>query len=255
MGRGIVIPRAIPNRGAVNRDIEHMSLPIANTDGNPGRLRGQVASCAVGARRVQELCARFGAGVFATTADELMNRVAGRLRAALRVLPDGTHEAEALLDHDNVNLNRSIRIHLAVTKTADRILFDFSGSGAQAQGAVNLVPPMVKNSCYCALMAMTDAQLPFNHGLVEVVETRFREGRLSVPNQAPRFPTTRRWRIWLRHGGESPRRNLPGGAAASSAAVVPSGDGHAPFVGKSWVVCVMELYTAQGATNGRDGAI
>jgi N-methylhydantoinase B len=252
---GLVIPPVkYQSRGAPNRDIEHIVAANSRIPTETlGDLRGQVASCAVGARRVQELCARFGAGVFAAAAGELMNRVAGRLRAALRVLPDGTHEAEGLLDHDNVNLNRSIRVHLAVTKTGDRIVFDFSGSDTQAQGAVNLVPPMVKNSCYCALMAMTDANLPFNHGFVEVVETRFREGTIVCPKPGAAVSHY----TPLAHlvcdmavkalGEFCPARaaaSSGGGGSIRSMGTFPSG--------KSWVLMEL-LNTAQGATNGRDG--
>ena len=181
---GLVLPPVKYHvRGAVNRDIEHIvgansRIPTETL----GDLRGQVAACKVGARRLQELCERFGAVTVTAATDELLHRIAARLRAALKLWPDGSHEAEGLLDHDNVNLQRSIRAHLAITKTGDRIIFDFTGSDAQAQGAVNLVTPMVKNSCYCALMAMTDANLPFNHGFVDVVETKFREGTIVCPS-------------------------------------------------------------------------
>jgi N-methylhydantoinase B len=252
---GLVLPPVkYHSRGLVNRDIERIvgansRIPVETL----GDLRGQVAACNVGARRVQELCRRFGVATIAAASRELMNRVADRLRAALKAMPDGTHEAEGILDHDNVNLSRPLRAHLVVIKSGDKIVFDFSGSDAQAQGAVNLVPPMVKNSCYCALMAMTDANLHFNHGFVEVVETRFREGTIVCPRPGAAVSHyTPLAHLVCDMAVKALGEFCPERAAASS-----GGGGSIRVMGnsasgKSWVLMEL-LNTAQGATNGRDG--
>jgi N-methylhydantoinase B len=252
---GLVIPPVkYHNRGVVNRDVERIvgansRIPVETL----GDLRGQVAACHVGARRMQELCSRFSAVTLTAAARELMNRVAGRLRAALKTMPDGTHEAEGILDHDNVNLSRSLRAHLVVTKTGDKILFDFTGSDAQAQGAVNLVSPMVKNSCYCAVMAMTDANLPFNHGFVEVIEFRFREGTIVCPKPGAAVSHyTPLAHLVCDMAVKALGKFCPERAAASS-----GGGGSIRLMGtlpsgKSWVLMEL-LNTAQGATAGRDG--
>jgi N-methylhydantoinase B len=252
---GLVLPPVkYHTRGVVNRDIERIvgansRLPVETL----GDLRGQVAACNVGARRVQELCRRFGVATITAASRELMNRVAGRLRAALNAMPDGTHEAEGILDHDNINLSRPLRAHLAVTKSGDKIVFDFSGSDAQAQGAVNLVPPMVKNSCYCALMAMTDANLPFNHGFVDVVETRFREGTIVCPKPGAAVSHY----TPLAHLVCDMAIKALGEFCPERAAASAGGGGSIRVMGnsasgKSWVLMEL-LNTAQGATNGRDG--
>ena len=252
---GLVIPPVkYHSRGVINRDVERIvgansRIPTETL----GDLRGQVAACNVGARRMVELCGRFGPSTVTAAGRELMNRVAMRLRAALKKMPDGTHEAEGMLDHDNIDLTRSLRAHLSITKTGDRIVFDFSKSDDQAQGAVNLVTPMVKNSCYCALMAMTDANLPFNHGFVEVVETRFRPGTIVCPNPGAAVSHY----TPLAHlvcdmavkalGEFSPLRaaaSAGGGGSIRLMGTLPTG--------KSWVLMEL-LNTAQGATHGRDG--
>jgi N-methylhydantoinase B len=252
---GLVIPPVKYHaRGGVNRDVERIVGANSRIPSETlGDLRGQVAACKVGARRLQELCSRFGAATVTSACRELMNRVSGRLRAALRAMPDGTHEAEGILDHDNVNLNRSLRAHLAVTKTGDKILFDFTGSDAQADGAVNLVPPMVKNSCYCALMTMTDANLPFNHGFVEVVETRFREGTIVCPRPGAAVSHyTPLAHLVCDMAVKALGEFCPERAAASA-----GGGGSIRLMGnlpsgKSWILMEL-LNTAQGATAGRDG--
>ena len=180
---GLVIPPTkLYVRGQVNPEIERFiaansRIPVETL----GDLRGQVAACRVGAQRMQELCARFGIDTVRDGCGELMARVAAQLRDALAAMPDGKHEAEGLLDHDGISHDRPRRIHVAVEKKGKAILFDFSGSDDQARGPVNVTSALIKNTCYFGLMAMTDASLPFNHGFVDVVQTKFKEGTIVCP--------------------------------------------------------------------------
>jgi N-methylhydantoinase B len=180
---GLVIPPTkLYVRGRINPEIERFiaansRIPVETL----GDLRGQVAACRVGAERMIELCARFGADVLRDGCGELMARVAGQLRDALAAMPDGRREAEGLLDHDGLSHDRPRRVHVAVEKKGREVLFDFSGSDEQARGPVNVTSALIKNTCYFGLMAMTDASLPFNHGFVDVVQTRFKEGTIVCP--------------------------------------------------------------------------
>ena len=180
---GLVIPPTkLYARGQINAEIERFiaansRIPVETL----GDLRGQVASCRVGAQRMQELCARFGVEMVRDGCAELMARVAAQLRDALGAMPDGTHEAEGLLDHDGIRHDRPRRVHVVVEKKGREILFDFSKSDDQAGGPVNVTSALIKNTCYFGLMAMTDASLPFNHGFVDVVQTKFKEGTVVCP--------------------------------------------------------------------------
>jgi N-methylhydantoinase B len=168
-------------------------------------------------------------------------------------MPDGSHEAIGILDHDNVDLKRALHARLRITKTGEQIVFDFTGSDAQAQGAVNLVPPMVKNSCYCALMAMTDPNLAFNHGFVEAVEFLFREGTIVCPRPGAAVSHY----TPLAHLVCDMAVKALGEFAPERAAASAGGGGSIRLMGtaangKSWVLMEL-LNTAQGATKGRDG--
>jgi N-methylhydantoinase B len=186
--------------------------------------------------------------------EELMDRVAGRLRDALKTWPDGNSEAEGLLDHDLIDFDRPLRLHLAVEKQGDHILFDFSGSDEQARGPVNAVPALIKNTCYFGLMAMIDANLPFNHGFVDVVQTRFREGTIVCPR--PGAPVSfyvplayLASDVVLKALGEFCPEKAVGSAGGGGAIRIL---GTAPAAGRRWML--MELLdTALGATSRRDG--
>ncbi|MBI4529111.1 MAG: hydantoinase B/oxoprolinase family protein [Deltaproteobacteria bacterium] len=242
-------------RGKVSRDIEKILAANSRTPVETlGDLRGQVAACQVGAHRLKELCERFGTERVVAGWDELMERIANRLRAALREMPDGVHEAEAALDHDGFDLERPLRVHVQVSKRGEKILFDFSRSEAQGKGPANATAALIKNTCYFGLMAITDANLPFNHGFVDVVKTRFREGTVVCPHPgtavsryAPLVYLTSD--IVLNALGKFCSDKAVGAAGGGAAMRIL---GTAGSSGKSWIL--MELLdTALGATSSRDG--
>ena len=253
---GLVIPPTkYYVRGEVNREVERLvaansRIPVETL----GDLRGQVGACRVGAERMQELCGRFGVEIITAGCAELMARVAGQLRSALKSMPDGAHEADGALDHDVISFDRSLRVHVSVTKKGSDILFDFSGSDQQARGPVNVVPGLIKNTCYFGLMAMTDASLPFNHGFVDVVKTRFREGTIVCPR--PGAPVS--YYVPLAYltadvvlkalGQFIPERAVGSSGGGGGVRIVGTGSKS----GKPWVF--MELLdTALGASSKQDG--
>ncbi|MGZ8489514.1 MAG: hydantoinase B/oxoprolinase family protein, partial [Candidatus Binatia bacterium] len=253
---GLVIPPTkLYSRGKVNPEIERFiaansRIPVETL----GDLRGQVAACRVGAQRVQELCERFGIETVRDGCGELMARVAGQLRDALDAIPDGTREAEGFLDHDGIGYERQRRVHVAVTKKGREILFDFSASDEQARGPVNVTSALIKNTCYFGLMAMTDASLPFNHGFVDVVQTRFKEGTVVCPRHgAPvsyYVPLAYLTADVVLHalGKFIPERAVGSSGGGGGVRIASSGGKS----GKPWVF--MELLdTALGASGVQDG--
>ena len=253
---GLMIPPTkLYVRGKVNLEVERLiaansRIPVETL----GDLRGQVAACRVGAQRMQELCARFGAETVRDGCDELMARVARQLRDAFAAMPDGTQEAEGLLDHDGIGFDRPRRVHVVVEKKGEEILFDFSGSDDQARGPVNVTSALIKNTCYFGLMAMTDASLPFNHGFVDVVQTKFKEGTIVSPRHgAPvsyYVPLAYLTADVVLHalGKFNPERAVGSSGGGGGVRIASSGGKS----GKPWVF--MELLdTALGASSKQDG--
>ncbi len=253
---GLVIPPTkLYSRGKILPEIERFiaansRIPIETL----GDLRGQVAACRVGAERIRELCDRFGVDTFRDGCCELMARVAGQLRDALGSMPDGTQEAEGFLDHDGIGYERQRRVHVAVTKRGREILFDFSDSDEQARGPVNVTSALIKNTCYFGLMAMTDASLPFNHGFVDVVQTKFKEGTVVCP----RYGAPVSYYVPLAYltadvvlhalGKFNPERAVGSSGGGGGVRIASSGGKG----GKAWVF--MELLdTALGASSKQDG--
>jgi N-methylhydantoinase B len=147
-----------------------------------GDLRGQVGAARLGERRIAELMERYGKETILDCTTVLSSNSEKRVRQVIETWPDGESEAESFVDHDGIDLSRPIRIHVKVTKTGDRIHFDFSGSSDQTQGPANIRPPLVRAACVYCLIALVDRFLPINQGLVRLVEAKFRPGSVVDPH-------------------------------------------------------------------------
>jgi N-methylhydantoinase B len=149
-----------------------------------GDLRGQVGAARLGERRMIELMERYGKATVIECTETLSDYTENRVRQAIASWPDGESEGESFVDHDGIDLQRPIRIHVKVSKRGDKLHFDFSGSSDQTQGPANIRPPLVRAACVYCLVALVDRFLPINQGLARVIDATFRPG--SVVD--PRFP-------------------------------------------------------------------
>jgi N-methylhydantoinase B len=149
-----------------------------------GDLRGQVGAGRLGERRIVELMERYGKETVEESTKRLSDFTESRVRQTIAEWPDGESEGESFVDHDGINLERPIRVHVKISKKGDRIHFDFSGCGDQTTGPANIRPPLVRAACAYCLVALVDRFLPINQGLARIVEATFRQG--SVVD--PRFP-------------------------------------------------------------------
>ena len=167
------------------RPVQEIEAMIAANSRTPGvvigDLRGQVGAARLGERRIAELMERYGKETILDCTAVLSANTEKRVRQAIETWPDGESEGESFVDHDGIDLSRSIRIHVKIQKTGDRIHFDFSGSSDQTHGPANIRPPLVRAACVYCLVALVDRFLPINQGLTRVVEATFRPGSVVDP--------------------------------------------------------------------------
>ena len=134
-------PLKYMERGVVNETLEAMlRLNIRLADTFMGDLNAQLSACMVGARRLRELCGGYGAGLVETIFGLLLDRSEKMTRAALRALPAGTYRYDDWLDNDGVDLDRRVRIEVAVTVGEGAIHFDFTGSSPRCAGRSTACP-------------------------------------------------------------------------------------------------------------------
>src|SRR5215475_14115630 len=164
---GLLIPPIkIVAEGQPQADIAHIILANSRQPAlMQGDIHAQIAVTQMGARRVKELCDRFGARTVSNAFAAILKGAADELRAAIARLPGGTASAEGLLDSDGVVVDQPLKLAVTVTIKDGVARFDFSDSAPQARGPVNLRPSMVEACVFYSLIGSLGPQLAFNDGM------------------------------------------------------------------------------------------
>ena len=131
-----------------------------------------MAACKIGALRVTELAARFGHNALTAIFDELLNRSETMTRQALALIPEGTYRYVDYLDNDGIELDKAIRIEVAVTISGGKIHIDFTGTSDQVRGPMNCVPSGSLAAACFAIRALTDPAIPTNAGCFRPINLR-----------------------------------------------------------------------------------
>ena len=159
-----------------------------------GDLRGQVGCTRLGAKRLVDLCGEYGTATLTGVMASLLESTAVRLAAELNFWPDGSAEAEGLLDHDGADIEKPVRIHVKATKKGDRLTLDFSGCSPQTLGPVNCCTPTAQAVSLLAAIAVSDPTIPINSGLVDQIDFVIPPGLVVSPQHPATvnhyFPTS-----------------------------------------------------------------
>jgi N-methylhydantoinase B len=148
-----------------------------------GDLNAQVACCAIGARRLGELTQRHDPALLMAIFDDLLDRSERMTRAALRALPPGTYRYALHLDNDGVELDKPVRIAVAVTVGDGEIGFDFTGSSPQTRGPINAVPSGAYAAGCIAVRVLGDASIPNNGGAFRPLRFVLPQGSVMNPRE------------------------------------------------------------------------
>ena len=149
-----------------------------------GDIGGQLGADRLGERRLLALVSKHGAAKIGTCYDRLYTMARARVKLAVSGWTDGRFEAERFVDDDGIELERPVRIHVAVDKHGDALHFDFTASADQTKGPANIRPPLVQAACAYCLISLIDPHMHVCSGLLQGFSVAAREG--SVLN--PRFP-------------------------------------------------------------------
>ena len=177
-------PLKFRDRGVVNRTLEAMIRQnVRIPDTVMGDIHAQVSACSIGARRVAELAGKLGDNAVTTIFHELLDRSEIMTRRALRDIPEGTYRAVDWLDNDGVELDKPIRIEVAVTIKDGAMHVDFTGTSPQVRGPLNCVPSgSLAGACY-AIRALTDPKIPTNGGCFRPISLHLPEGTIVNPRE------------------------------------------------------------------------
>ena len=168
---GIRIPPVrMCRRGAMDEDVLALLLANVRTPAErQGDLTAQIAACRTGARRLEEIVARYGRAEVIAYAGHLLDYSARMMIATLREIPSGRYVAEDYLDDDGIS-GRPVRIRAAITVRDGRARVDFTGSAPQCEGSINAVEAITVSAVYYAFRCLLDEQVPATAGLLRPIE-------------------------------------------------------------------------------------
>jgi len=156
-------------------------------------LDSEVKACAMGARRMEGLFARFGRETVESCFQAIIDKCRDIYRHELiPKIADGEYAWEDYVEHDGVSAPRLHRLALKMIKRAQRITLDFSGTDPQSPGPINWpadyaegaflikwIAPILRNLADTPERA---AEIHVNEGVCEVFDVVFPpKGTLITP--------------------------------------------------------------------------
>lgn len=148
-----------------------------------GDLRSQIAALVVGRTEVLRLADKYGADTLQGATTELTAASEQRMRAAIGALPTGVFTAEDTVDGDGID-DEPLPLHVAVSRDADELVVDLTGSAEQVRGPINCPIAPTEAAVYYAVQAILDPGAVPNHGTYRPIRVIAPAG--TVVN--PRFP-------------------------------------------------------------------
>ncbi|MEX0407348.1 hydantoinase B/oxoprolinase family protein [Aquibium sp. LZ166] len=137
-------------------------------------LRSMIACNNVARERMQALAAKYGAKTVDAAGSELIAQSETLLRARLKELPDGSWQSRQYLD---VN-GETATVRLTMTKSGDRLVFDFTGSSEQSRHAINCTKWASLGGLFAPLFPLLCYDITWNEGVIRPVEMVAPEGSI-----------------------------------------------------------------------------
>ena len=202
---GLRIPPVFLMRGGeMQRDVLNMVLANVRTpEEREGDLGAQIAACNTGARRLVEICGRYGLARVQRATEELQIYAEQMTRALLDSLPEGEYTAEDFLDSDGITdtpVRIAVTIRIARQKNKQRkdkqkkdkqkkrgsepmVTVDFTGSDPQVEGSINAVEAITYSACFYVFRCLLAEDVPAAAGIMRPIRMIAPEG--TVVNARP----------------------------------------------------------------------
>jgi len=192
-------PIKVVRDGVLQRDVEDMwtrrsRMPrLVALD-----LRAKVGANVTGQTRLRRLLETYGPDTVKAVMKRMMDDAEQRLRAKLRDLPDGTWHATGYQEHSGMDDRGVYKIALAMTKTGDRLTFDFRGTAEQT-GMINCPYSGVRAGIMSSLLPVLAGDIPWAAGgLMRCFDIVVDEGSMinaSFPAAVGKGPVGPAWAV------------------------------------------------------------
>jgi N-methylhydantoinase B len=181
----IVPPFKLYKKGRRNDEALRLILnQVRMKDWNRSDLNAIVAACRTAARRVVELCERFGQETYLSALDSLLERN----YLAMKQLIATTIPAEETLTFTDYICDDGMgygpyKIHCSMFREGDGVVLDFTGTDPQSPGSINyyLNENLYKMFFGIYMIMVFDPQILWNDGFYPLVDVRIPEGTLLKP--------------------------------------------------------------------------
>jgi N-methylhydantoinase B len=171
------------NEAALRIILNQVRMP----DWNRADLNGLVAACTTAARRVNELCDRFGVETYLSALDALLDRNYQAMKVLLATLfEDGeTLEFGDYICDDGCGYG-PYELRVSLTRRGEKIHLDFSQAAPQAVGQVNyfINENLVRMFFGIYVITVADPQILWNDGFYPLID-------VTIPENSfwkPRYP-------------------------------------------------------------------
>ncbi|MGN9781298.1 hydantoinase B/oxoprolinase family protein [Nonomuraea sp. ZG12] len=126
-------------------------------------LRAKIAANKNAAEQILRLIAKYGADTVKVVMRRMMDDAERRLRAKLTNLPDGTWTAVGYQEQSQTGDRGLHAIKVAMTKEADRLVFDFRGTAEQT-GIINCPYPGLRAGIVFTMLPLLAGDIPWAAG-------------------------------------------------------------------------------------------
>jgi N-methylhydantoinase B len=182
---GVRIPPVkIYKKGVYNEDLIKLVMhQTRKPDWCAADLNALIASCRVAARRVDEMCARFGEDVYVSATTALLARNHRAMKALIEqsVGTDKVYFEDFVCD-DGVGYG-PYKIACTMHRDGSKVILDFTGTDPQSAASINfyLNENMFKMFFGIYMIMVFDPQIMFNDGFYDLIEVKIPEGSLLKP--------------------------------------------------------------------------
>ncbi|MPZ68003.1 MAG: hypothetical protein GEU71_00550 [Actinobacteria bacterium] len=180
-----ITPIHLVREGALDNEVLNLILRnIRVPEITRGDVVGMIEACRTGEERLHALYLKYGRSLMFAQMRELKEHSRRLLEQHFRDLTEGTYSFTDYVDYDPGSSSREpIPIHLDLTIRDGRPLFDFSKSGPQTLGAVNISRSLLWSGILVATKAIFP-DVPVNQGVFQAVDLVAPDG-LVVTAQFP----------------------------------------------------------------------
>jgi N-methylhydantoinase B len=182
---GVRIPPVkIYAKGVYNEDLIKLVMhQTRKPDWCAADLNALIASCRVAARRVDEMCARFGDDVYVSATQALLARNHRAMKALIASsVGEEPVSFEDYVCDDGVGYG-PYKIRCAMQRVGDKVVLDFAGTDPQSDASINfyLNENMFKMFFGIYMIMVFDPQIMFNDGFYDLIEVKIPKGSLLKP--------------------------------------------------------------------------